>query len=86
MNIGKFTYVLPQFLWLIVVISSANAQRTLFRIEDDDPSTWLGNSVASVGDVNDDGIPDFAVSGTEDEFGIVRVFISSYSIKLSTPH
>ena len=50
-----------------------------FRIEDPEPTTELGNSVAAIGDVNGDGIADFAVSGSQSLFGnirggIVRVF------------
>lgn len=49
-----------------------------FRIEDPDPAVHLGNSVAAVGDVNGDDIPDYAVSGSirildDFQLGIVRV-------------
>ena len=46
-----------------------------FRIEGSDPTTKLGNSVAAIGDVSGDGIPDFAVSGSQVEFGDIRVGI-----------
>ena len=64
---------LPVLVWMLT-LTHAVGQSTLYRIEGDDPSTHLGNSVAAIGDVNADGIPDFAVSGYREDTGIVRVF------------
>ena len=52
----------------------AAAQVTLFTLEDNAPNVELGNSVAELGDVSGDGVPDFAVSGIAGDVGIVRIF------------
>ena len=58
--------------------------RTLFHLEDGDPLTVLGNSVAALGDVDGDEVPDFAVSGMEGDRGIVRVFGGADGLELYT--
>jgi hypothetical protein len=63
---------------------TAQAQEILYRIEDDDPTVSLGNSVAAIGDVNADEIPDFAVSGYREDTGIVRVFSGADGSELYT--
>lgn len=65
---------------LLLAVSSvcacayAQAQITLFALEDDQPGFTLGSSVAELEDVSGDGVQDFAVSGIADNLGIVRVF------------
>ena len=80
----------PHSVWLIpllvriLTLTHAMGQSILYRIEGDDPSTHLGNSVAAIGDVNADGIPDFAVSGYREDTGIVRVFSGADGSELYT--
>ncbi|MEZ5329269.1 MAG: VCBS repeat-containing protein [Verrucomicrobiales bacterium] len=64
--------LLPVLVWALT-LTHAMGQSILYRIEGDDPSSHLGKSVAAIGDVNADGIPDFAVSGYREDTGIVRV-------------
>ena len=84
----RWTVVRSQFVALVLVwlpgIPLSPAQTTLFRIEDLAPRTNLGNSVAAIGDVNTDGIPDFAVSGYREDTGIVRVFSGAAGSELYT--
>lgn len=67
-----------------LALSSAGAQEILHRVEPAAPSEWLGRSVAAMGDVNGDGVPDFAVSGTVADKEMVRVFDGSDASALYT--
>lgn len=45
---------------------------TTYRIQPVSPTVKLGESVGAIGDVTGDGVPDFAVSGSQSIFGSIR--------------